>query len=83
MSTISCARCNHEGEALAKPPMPGALGEEVQKRICQPCWQEWMGMSVKIINEYRLQLFRPEHRKTLEDQMKLFLNLLDQTSPAA
>ncbi len=55
--------------------MPSALGESIKLNICELCWKEWLTMSTKIINEYRLQLFRPEHRQILEEQMKLFLNI--------
>jgi len=40
-----------------------------------------MTMSTKVINEHRLQLFRPEHRNILEEQMKLFLNLANEAVP--
>jgi len=75
MGTVNCKRCQNEQTGFDEPPMPGKMGEKVRDGICQACWKEWMELSTKIINENRLQLFRPEHRKVLEKQMEEFLNL--------
>jgi Fe-S cluster biosynthesis and repair protein YggX len=72
---INCARCGSTTESLAQPPMPTALGREVQQRVCPACWKEWMGMQVMLINEYRLNLVDPQVRLQLEDEARRFLNL--------
>jgi Fe-S cluster biosynthesis and repair protein YggX len=75
MKTVHCVRCLEEREGLAAKPIPTALGDEVLANVCANCWKLWMETSTKVINEHRLQLFKPEHRKILEDQMRTFLNL--------
>ncbi|HLG19969.1 MAG TPA: oxidative damage protection protein [Bdellovibrionota bacterium] len=77
MAELKCARCSRAAEGLTAPPIGGAMGERIQKNICGDCWKEWMTLSTKVINEYRLQLFRPDHRKILEEQMKAFFNFTD------
>jgi Fe-S cluster biosynthesis and repair protein YggX len=72
---ITCSRCGQATEAMAQPPMPTALGSEVQERVCPACWREWLRAQVMVINEYRLNLIDPEARKALEGQMRTFLNL--------
>ncbi len=72
---ITCSRCGQESEAMPAPPMPTALGSEVQQRVCQTCWHEWLRTQVMLINEYRLNLVDPEARKALEGQLRAFLNL--------
>ncbi len=72
---ITCSRCGRDGEAMAAPPMPTALGAELQQRVCPDCWREWLRTQVMLINEYRLNLVEPEARKALEGQMRTFLNL--------
>jgi Fe-S cluster biosynthesis and repair protein YggX len=72
---ITCSRCGQATEAMAQPPMPTALGTEVQQRVCPACWREWLRAQVMVINEYRLNLIDPEARKALEGQMRTFLNL--------
>lgn len=76
---ITCSRCGQESEAMPTPPMPTPVGSEVQQRVCQTCWQEWLRTQVMLINEYRLNLVDPEARKALEGQLRAFLNL----APAA
>jgi len=75
MAPVQCVHCREEKEGLEKSPMPSALGDQIRSSVCQGCWKEWMTLSTKVINEHRLQLFKPEHRQILEQQMKLFLNL--------
>jgi Fe-S cluster biosynthesis and repair protein YggX len=72
---LNCVKCGRTAEPMPTRPMPSALGDEVQKKVCPVCWQEWMGMSTKVINEHRLQLFRPEHQAFWIVQLRLFLNL--------
>ncbi len=76
---ITCSRCGQETEAMTTPPMPTALGAEVQLGVCQACWHEWLRAQVMLINEYRLNLVDPEARRVLEGQLRAFLNL----APAA
>lgn len=75
MSEITCSRCGTRSASLDRPPLPGALGEMVVSRTCPRCWQEWRGMQVKIINEYRLSPADPKHFDYLVTQMKAFLHL--------
>ena len=77
MALVKCVRCDKEREGLTAAPIHGPLGGGIVDKVCAACWGDWLGVSTKIINEYRLQLFRPEHRKVLEEQMRLFLKLPD------
>ncbi len=73
-----CSRC---GAALTgrleRPPLPGAIGLSVQQHVCPACWREWLGMQVRVINEYRLMPAEPQHYEYLLSQMRTFLNLKD------
>jgi len=75
MATVTCTRCGQEKPALDKSPFPDELGEEVLAHTCYPCWQEWLGMQVKIINEYGLMPVNPDHGAILEKNLKVFLKL--------
>ena len=70
---IVCARCDEQRKALGDPPFPGSLGEEVAARVCAGCWDEWMAMEIKVINELRLNFMEPEAQATLSRHMKDFL----------
>ena len=76
-ATFTCTRCKQPNPRLDSPPMPGALGRRIHESICRPCWEEWFAMSVKVINEYRLNLMAPEHAKVYDRCMKEFLGLAD------
>ncbi|MFI5142446.1 MAG: oxidative damage protection protein [Thermoanaerobaculales bacterium] len=72
---ITCSRCGQQTEAMDPAPLPTALGQEVQQRVCRACWQEWLRTQVMLINEHRLNLVDVQARRMLEEQMRGFLNL--------
>jgi tetratricopeptide (TPR) repeat protein len=42
---------------LSGPPVPDAIGERIHRDICSACWTLWWkDLSVKVINELRLDL---------------------------
>ena len=42
---------------------------------CSPCWKEWGDYAVMVINEMRLDMSLPEHRKALRKHEKIFFGL--------
>jgi Fe-S cluster biosynthesis and repair protein YggX len=79
-TTVQCIKCGEEKPALAAPPFrPGTklaeLGADIQARICAPCYRDWIAMSVKLVNELRLDTTDPRGQEIWLKQMKLFLNL--------
>jgi Fe-S cluster biosynthesis and repair protein YggX len=68
-----CSRCGNEGARLTLPPWPGALGRRVLDTICRGCWDEWMTVQTKIINEYRLNVLDPGAAAAIKEQMQVFL----------
>ena len=75
MAEITCSRCGQTAERLARPPIRGKIGQEIYESVCQACWDEWAAGEVMMINEYRLNLADPEHRKALYDHMREFFKL--------
>jgi len=74
MATVDCARCGRsEAPALARPPLPGKLGAEVQQRVCANCWAEWQKVEVMVINELRLNFMDPASQEILNRHMREFL----------
>ncbi len=70
-----CARCGKSLPQLEKAPLPGERGKQIANLICQSCWKEWMDMSVKVINEYRLNLATEDGNRIWESHMVEFLGL--------
>ena len=79
MSEVHCSRCGATRAGLAHSPLPGALGAQVAGSVCAVCWQEWKGMQVKLINEYRLSPLDPQHFEWLMSQMRTYLNLPEES----
>ena len=76
-TAITCSRC---GRAAEPPPaqrvaLTGPLKERILNGICASCWKEWEGMEVKVINEYRLNLWEPQARQLLQRTCLEFLGL--------
>jgi Fe-S cluster biosynthesis and repair protein YggX len=72
---VACRRCGQARLKMPKPPFKGKLGEQVFANVCASCWQEWVRMGTKVINEMRLNFADPRHAAVYDDHMKEFLNL--------
>ena len=85
MATVHCIKCGLDRDAMAAPPFRAGtkladLGKEIQEKICAGCYKSWIDMSVKLINEMRLDTTDPRGQQLWLSQMKLFLNLEQETS---
>jgi Fe-S cluster biosynthesis and repair protein YggX len=63
--------------------MPGALGRRIHESICRPCWDEWFAMSIRVINEYRLNLVVPEAGAVYDRCLREFLGLKEEAPKAS
>jgi Fe-S cluster biosynthesis and repair protein YggX len=72
---ILCRRCGQGRPKMAERPFKGPLGEQVWAHICQTCWDEWIRMGTKVINELRLNFAIPRHAEIYDQHMREFLNL--------
>lgn len=70
---VDCVRCRRTREAIAGPTYPGALGEEIQAKICAACWADWQAAEVMVINELRLNFMDPASGPILERHLREFL----------
>jgi Fe-S cluster biosynthesis and repair protein YggX len=76
MAEVDCIRCHQRREEIQKMAYGGAIGAALQEKVCNVCWQAWYEQSVKIINEYRLNLREADARTFLSTQMKIFFGML-------
>ena len=72
-----CRRCLKPSTPLEEAPFSSDVGGQILASICQKCWAEWMAMSIKVINELRLNPATPEGSRVYDVQMKEFLGLAD------
>jgi len=68
--TVHCIKLGREAEGLDFPPMPGDLGKRLFESVSKEGWQQWIRLQTMIINENRLNLADPSHRKYLAEQIE-------------
>ena len=62
---------------LPKPPMPDDVGKQVYERVCADCWDYWFrNLSIKLINEMRLDLSTEKGQEVYDQVMKETLGLV-------
>lgn len=67
---VNCIKLGREAEGLALPPYPGELGRRIYENVSNEAWQQWIRQQTMIINENRLHLADPAHRKYLAEQVE-------------
>jgi Fe-S cluster biosynthesis and repair protein YggX len=70
--TVHCSKLDIDAEGLDAPPYPGELGQRIFDNVSKEAWQLWLRQQTMLINEYRLSVINPEHRKFLETEMEKF-----------
>lgn len=82
---VNCQKCGEEKPGLPNPPFRAGtkladLGVEIQEKICSSCYKDWINMSVKLVNELRLDTTDPRGQEIWLKQMKIFLALDPETA---
>ena len=71
--SVFCARLQKESEGLDFQLYPGELGKKIFDNISKEAWAQWQSKQTMLINEKKLNMMDPEHRKLLETEMEQFL----------
>ncbi len=71
--TVQCVYLGKEAEGLDFQLYPGELGKRIFDSISKQAWGEWQKKQTMLINEKKLNMMDPEHRKLLEQEMVNFL----------
>lgn len=74
-TTIVCRRCGQSTPKMPERPFKGPLGERVWANVCPTCWNDWIHMGTKVINELRLNFAIPQHAEAYDQHLCEFLNL--------
>lgn len=72
---VRCIRSGRIGQKMAFDPFDDHIGAFIMQHVSQQSWEAWMEMSIKVINELRLDLGDLNHQDTYEQHMKDYLNL--------
>lgn len=60
---------------LQRPPMSDELGQQIYAAICAQCWQDWLGMGIKVINEMRLDLSDEKGQQVYDQYLREYLGV--------
>jgi tetratricopeptide (TPR) repeat protein len=61
---------------LARPPMPDEVGRRIYETVCADCWEYWFrNLSIKVINEMRLDLSTEKGQEVYDQIMRETLGL--------
>jgi tetratricopeptide (TPR) repeat protein len=61
---------------LPKPPMSDELGKRIYSQVCAECWDYWLrNLSIKVINEMRLDLSTEQGAEVYDQIMRETLGL--------
>ncbi|SDZ91844.1 oxidative damage protection protein [Alkalimonas amylolytica] len=71
--TVYCQHLKKEAAGLDFQLYPGELGKQIFDTISKEAWGLWQAKQTMLINEKKLNMMDPEHRKLLEAEMKAFL----------
>jgi hypothetical protein len=66
----TCAKC---GKGFDDSSMTDPASQKYPS--CPACWSEWNTYSVMVMNELRLDMSLPEHRKALRKHERMFFGL--------
>lgn len=71
--TIFCTFLRREAQGQDFRLYPGELGKRIYNEISTEAWSQWQNKQTMLINEKKLNMMNPDHRKLLEQEMVNFL----------
>jgi len=69
---VKCAKLGRELPGLDEPPFDTHLGQRIYENISAEAWRMWSEHSKMLLNEYRLQPWKPEAQQFLVEQMEAY-----------
>jgi Fe-S cluster biosynthesis and repair protein YggX len=67
---VKCVKLGRELPGLNEPPFDTELGQKIYENVSAEAWKMWAEHSKMLLNEYRLQPWKPEAQQFLVDQMQ-------------
>src|SRR5438477_12887262 len=69
---VKCAKLGRELPGLDEPPFDTPLGQKIYENVSAEAWRMWAEHSKMLLNEYRLQHWKPEAQQFLVEQMQQY-----------
>src|SRR5215831_19060340 len=62
---VKCVKLGRELPGLNEPPFDTELGQKIYENVSAEAWKMWAEHSKMLLNEYRLQPWKPEAQQFL------------------
>lgn len=69
---VKCIKLGRELPGLDEPPFDTPLGQKIYENVSAEAWRMWADHSKMLLNEYRLQPWKPEAQQFLVEQMEAY-----------
>jgi Fe-S cluster biosynthesis and repair protein YggX len=69
---VKCVKLGRELPGLDEPPFDTPLGQKIYENVSADAWRMWAEHSKMLLNEYRLQPWKPEAQQFLVEQMEAY-----------
>ncbi|MEO6120356.1 MAG: oxidative damage protection protein [Terriglobales bacterium] len=69
---VKCVKLGQELEGLDEPPFDSPLGQKIYESVSKQAWGQWMEHMKMLLNEYRLQPWKPEAQEFIAEQMNAY-----------
>lgn len=70
--TVLCKKHGQELQGLPFKPLPGEFGQQIYDNVSMQAWKEWLQVSPRYINTYKMDLQSEEGKEFLRKQMRIF-----------
>jgi Fe-S cluster biosynthesis and repair protein YggX len=69
---VQCVKLGRQAEGLEEPPFDSALGQKIYENVSREDWGQWLEHQKMLLNEYRLQPWKPEAQEFIAEQMNAY-----------
>jgi len=69
---VQCVKLGKEAEGLDEPPFDSPLGQKIYENVSKQAWAQWQEHMKMLLNEYRLQPWKPEAQEFIAEQMNAY-----------
>ena len=69
---VKCVKLGRELPGLPEAPFDTPLAQKIYENVSADAWRMWAEHSKMLLNEYRLQPWKPEAQQFLVEQMEQY-----------
>jgi Fe-S cluster biosynthesis and repair protein YggX len=69
---VQCVKLGRQAEGLDETPFDSPLGQKIYDNVSKEAWAQWLEHQKMLLNEYRLQPWKPEAQEFIAEQMNAY-----------